>query len=122
MAVQVVSGSAILLIVIHLSLSTPFITTPHPLLPPVFLLPSQNPRSAFQFSVFPFVNCDLPLPFRAQVRQVVGLLSVLSENVLHIIVDHPRRIRNFPPPPRVQCVLNGPNLRLVLLSPSHRVH
>ena len=43
--------TAILLIVIHLSLSTYLITTPLPLLPSVLLLLSQNPRLAFKFSV-----------------------------------------------------------------------
>ena len=76
------------------------------------------PKSSFRLPVLciPFVNCDLPMRFRAQVRQVVGLLSVLSRNVLHIIVDHPHKTGRFPPPPRVQCLLNGPSLRLALLS------
>ena len=44
-----------LLIVINLSLSKPLTTTPHLVLPSVFLLPSQTLRTAVQFSVlFPF--------------------------------------------------------------------
>ena len=39
-------GVAILPIVIHLSLSTPLITTPHPLLPVSLKLPSQQPFTA----------------------------------------------------------------------------
>ena len=68
------------------------------------------------FCVVSFLNRDLSLPFRAQVRQVAGLLIVLSENVLHEIVDTSYWIGNFPLPQRVQCFLNVPNLCRVLLS------
>ena len=43
------------------------------------------PKSSYRLPIFcvvSFLNCDLSLPFRAQVRQVVGLLIVLSKNVL----------------------------------------
>ena len=76
MAAHVFKGTAILLIAIHLFLSTPLTTTPHPLLLSVFLLPFQKPRTAFKFLVLSLLNSDLPLPFRAHVRQVVGLLIV----------------------------------------------
>ena len=51
MAVHILRSTAILLILIHLSLSTPLITTPYQFLPYGFVLPSQNPRNAFQFAV-----------------------------------------------------------------------
>ena len=86
MAVHVFSGTAIVLIVIQLPLWTPLITTPHSLRPSVFLLPSQNPLTAFHSLVIS-VNRDLSLPFSVQACQVVRLLIVLSENVLHVIVD-----------------------------------
>ena len=48
------------------------------------------PKSSYRLPVFcvvSFLNCDLSLLFRAQVRHVVGLLIVLSKNVPHIIID-----------------------------------
>ena len=56
MAVTTFNGTAILLIVTHLSLSVPLITTPHPLLPLSLEPPSQNPFTAFHFSVLPLLS------------------------------------------------------------------
>ena len=47
-------GSAILLIVIHLFLSTPLITTPQPLFPLILELLSQKPRTTYLTVLFPF--------------------------------------------------------------------
>ena len=55
------------------------------------------------FCIVTFLNYDLSLPLRASVRKVVGLLIVLSEDVLHEIVVKCHWIRNFPLPPRMQC-------------------
>ena len=105
MAVHATSGRANLLIVIHLSLPTPLITAPQLFLPSVFLLPSQNPRTAFQFSVlFPFFNSDLPLAFTSQPGG--GLLIVFTENVLHTVVDLGDGTHNLFLPPRVQHFLS----------------
>ena len=88
MAVQVFNGTAILLIVIHVSLSTPLITTPHPHRPSVFVVPSQKPRTAFHFSVLPPLNRYLSLLLRAQGCQVVGLpVDVFSRNRRSVPVD-----------------------------------
>ena len=46
------NGTAILMIVIHVSPSTALITRPHPLLPSSYLLPSQCRRIAVHSSVF----------------------------------------------------------------------
>ena len=45
-------GTAILLMMIHLSLSTLLMTTPQPLLPLTLELPSQKPRTALCLSIF----------------------------------------------------------------------
>ena len=49
--VHILKNTAILLIVIHLSLSTTLITTLQPLLPSILVLPSQKAHTAFLFSV-----------------------------------------------------------------------
>ena len=77
------------------------------------------PKFSYRLPIFCVVsslNCDLSLPIRDQVRQVVVLLIVVSEIVLRIIVDTFDRIGNSPLPPRMQCFLNVVNFRLVLLS------
>ena len=122
LAVHALNGTAIMLIVVHFCFSSPLITTPYPLPAVFFLIPSQQPRTAF-FSLF-FLSSsisDLSLPFRLEVCQVVVcLLTVPSENVRHVSAHHFRRISNLPLPLRVQCLLNAPNeLNHVLLS--HRV-
>ena len=97
-ALHCFKGIAILLIVIHLSLSAPLITAPHPLLPSGLVLPSQNPRTAFQFSFFFFFStvtfCIPPAP---HVRRKVSLLTVL-----HAISDFVIRKKTFPLPSRMQ--------------------
>ena len=57
------SGTQILLIVIHMSLSTPLITTPHPHLPSVLVPSSLKPRTAFHFCIVSLLNRELFLPF-----------------------------------------------------------
>ena len=101
MAVQVLSATAIALIVIHMSLSTTFYhdTTSAP----SACLFVAVPKSSYRLP-----SSSLYCHFRAQVRQVVGLLMALLVNVLHIFVDHPHKIGNFPPPPRVQCLFEWP--------------
>ena len=49
-AVRTFRGNAILLIVIHLSLSTPLMTRPHTLCPLSLQLPCQNPLTTFHVS------------------------------------------------------------------------
>ena len=86
--IRAVRGTAflisLLLLVIHLSLSTPLITTPHPLRLSVFLLPSQKNHRLPFFSILISFNCDLPLPFRPHFCQVVCFLIVLSENWVNV--------------------------------------
>ena len=72
MAVHMHKSTAIPLIVIHLFLSAPLITTPQPLLPSRLELPSQKPRTAFQFFlVILTVHNNFPLSFCTQVRPVM---------------------------------------------------
>ena len=66
------------------------------------------------FCTFSFLNCDLSLPFRAQVRQVVGLVIVLPKNMHHVVIDLSHWRSNFPPPQRMQCPLNTLHLFSVL--------
>ena len=56
MAVPILNGTPILLIVTHLSLSAPLITTLRRLLPLFLALPSQNPFSALHLSVLPLLS------------------------------------------------------------------
>ena len=104
MAAQAFSGTAILLMVIHLSRSTPLVTIPQPLLPSFLLLP--KPAHSLPFScIVSCCNSDLPMLSSSQIRQVV-LLIVFPGNVLHIIVDVVDGISNFSLPPRMQRFLN----------------
>ena len=67
------------------------------------------PKSSYRLPIFctvSFLNCDLSLLFRAQVRQVVGLLIVLSKNAPHVVIDLSHWISNIPPPQRTQCPSN----------------
>ena len=81
MAVQTFEGTAILMIVIsvysfdHNSASTSSVC-----------FCGADPEAAHHFPVFcivSFINSDLPVPFRAQVRQMVVFLIVLTEDMPH---------------------------------------
>ena len=106
-------GTAILLMLIHLFLSAPLITMPHPPLPSGFVLPSQNRRTAFQFSLL--LSVPIMIFFMrpcTQVCQMVSLRIVLSKNVLHIISNFVLKKANFLLLPRMdvfcQCILFYP--------------
>ena len=76
MAVHILKGTATLLVVIYLPLSTPSITTPQPGLPLILELPCQKPRTAFHLSVLFFmVNNSFALSFSSQVRPVISFLT-----------------------------------------------
>ena len=107
-AVHVSKGTAILPMVLQSSPSTLLITTPQPLLLSV-LLPSQKPRTDFQFSVlFPYST----VIFRCISAPRFAKWSasrVFTENVFHIIVDLGDGIRHLFLPPRMQRFLNVTN-------------
>ena len=111
------SGAAFLLIVVQFSPSTALITIPQPLLPSYYLLPSQQPRTAFHVSVFwNALDRDHRLALRSQIRRVVCFLVVSSENVLQMIANIPDRMRDALLQPRVQCFLYSVTHISLLLS------
>ena len=107
-AVHVSNCTAILPMVLHLSLFTFLIATPQPLLLSV-LLPSQKPRTDFQFSVlFPFST--VIFRFISAPRFAKWSASrVFTENVSYTIVDLGDGIRHLFLPPRMQRFLNVTN-------------
>ena len=107
-AVHTSNGTAILLIVIQLFLSTALITTPQPLRPSSFLLTT---HALLSFGTLHSLNCDFPLPIRPQLRQEVTVLVTLPEHVLQIVVDDAHRVGFFLPP-RTERLLNVPNFIL----------
>ena len=80
-------GTAILLIVIHLSSSTPLLTTPQPLLPLTLELLSQKPCTAFHLSVLLPLSTIIFLSLCTQIRPVIGFLIVFPKNVLNVIIN-----------------------------------
>ena len=96
MTVHTFNDTAILLIVIHFSLSTTFVTTPHPLLSSSLFAFISVPSYRFPFlSILDRFNCDLLFSFRSQIRQMIRLLIVFSENVLHVVVNFSTRYAIF---------------------------
>ena len=92
--------------------------------PAIFLFfpPSQLPTYGFPFFFFlDSLNCNFPVPISHQVCEVVSLLVVLPENVLHIVVDHFHKVGFLHLPPRVQRLLSMTNLLLVFF-PSRIAH
>ena len=87
MAVHTFNCTPSLLIVMHYSQSTALITNPHPLLPS-----SLFASIAFHFPVFltPF-SCDLRFSLSSQIRHLVRLWTVFSEDELHVVVNFPPR-------------------------------
>ena len=112
-AVPTFNGTAILLVVTHLSLSTPLIITPHPL----YRYPSQKPVTAFDVSAsVASVDNIFSLSCGPQVCPVVSFLIAFSKNVLNVIINLTDGVDDFPFPPRVQCFLNLANSSSVLLA------
>ena len=64
-------------------------------------------------------NCDICVSFRPLVRQVISLLIVFSENVLHVVVNFIHRKCYVHSQSLMQRFFNMPNILCVLLS--HRV-
>ena len=93
MAVPTFKGTAILLFVTHLSLSTPLMTTPHPLLP-FFFCPEVFYRRPC-FSITASVNSNFPLSLCPQVGPVISFLIVFPEKVFHVIANLRSGIGDF---------------------------
>ena len=103
-AVRTHKGTAILLIVTHLFLSTP----------PV---PEGSHRRPL-FSIIAFVHYIFSLSFCSPICPVIGMLIVFPEDVLNVIINLCDRMYDFSFPPRVQCLLNMANFPRVFLSQS----
>ena len=88
------------------------------IVPLALVLPSQTPRTAFQFSVLFFFNNDLPLPFGSQIRTVVSFMNVFTKDVLQIMVDLSDGECDLFLLPRGQRFLNMANFTFILLSHS----
>ena len=92
-------GTAILLIVTHLSLSALFITTPHQLLLLSLELPSQKPFTAFRDSELIQLSTTKFLSFGTNVGQRISFLIVFLEDKFHEVINLRSRIGklSFPP-------------------------
>ena len=113
MAVHAFNGTAILLRVIHFSLSTALIHNSTPA------------SSIFFFATIPIIPCCFPhlsildtldrhlrFSFRSQSLWVVLPLIVSSEDVLHVVVHFPNGVRNIPRPSRMRRSVDPANFSL----------
>ena len=76
-----------------------------------------TPLPLSPLSILDTFNRDLRFSFRCQACQVVRLLIVFSDDVLHVVVNFPNVVRNTPLPPRTESFLNPANCVFVFLSP-----
>ena len=109
MAVPSPKSTAILLIVTYLSLSTPFITTPHTVLPLFLELPSQKASTNFRVSALSLQTTIFFYVLLSPDWPSDQLPDLVPGNVLNVILNPRDGNCDLPSPPRVQCFLNLTN-------------